>query len=706
MPTTPVSIAPKALSSIFSSAFFSRSSPSPSPAPTAPTPEPPSDPLAISTLEREIHIYQADIKVNVSSTYAKELERATKKPAPSRMPASLIFTRQDELVHQVEGSSSRPAQSGEGIFAGLVPPVDGDQSAKVFIGQATAQTTGIGGHLSARFIPTVERESMDLVDKHVSHWNKELLWVGGYLSRLIFDNEMTLLQTEWQQTATGDTSRRAESLSRGLHILRFFSFKPSTPSAVVAQEMESAFYSCARDNKQLLFVANGCILPINQIRTPNSTLTSFLPDLPVIPQDVLNAVPRTVARLRERSLLHEVTLEDVIKQLNVRPLGEAEMIACLKWWESISSMEGYSSSARNRFLGSAILVQADGKVVPLDVIGTVVKPQSSSIPPDMPLPLHTLPYAITKDLKANTIYNVFGWTELTLQQYVTYIIQPPMSGDEHADSETDMRVSPSFAERVLSMLGRAWQSISANQQSSIALELRDVACIPTKAGFKKPSEAYFEKNLLFDDLPTLALPKTPTIKGGLEKMLLAIGVRRTVDLQLVFTRLIGGGSWSCQDLMKYLVSVKDTLSDEEVNRLRHTAAFPLESTVKSDSSKRSTIRKKPLELYEPTEAMRALALPVLDWEGVAKWRSNSDEGGFQAEMRFNMNSSENAFQIGSAEIPTCRCASGNCFRAISNRSSRVTIPLVQPQYSLCRLRTVQIRLIRLCARSHASWITS
>jgi hypothetical protein len=30
-------------------------------------------------------------------------------------------------------------------------------------GHATGQTTGLGGHLAARFIPTVERESIDLV---------------------------------------------------------------------------------------------------------------------------------------------------------------------------------------------------------------------------------------------------------------------------------------------------------------------------------------------------------------------------------------------------------------------------------------------------------------------------------------------------------------------------------------------------------------
>lgn len=30
-------------------------------------------------------------------------------------------------------------------------------------GHSTAQTTGLGGHISARFIPTVERESIDFM---------------------------------------------------------------------------------------------------------------------------------------------------------------------------------------------------------------------------------------------------------------------------------------------------------------------------------------------------------------------------------------------------------------------------------------------------------------------------------------------------------------------------------------------------------------
>lgn len=77
--------------------------------------------------------------------------------------------------------------------------------------------------------------------------------------------------------------------------------------------------------------------------------------------------------------------------------------------------------------------------------------------------------------------------------------------------------------------------------------------------------------------------------------------------------------------MKYLVSVKDTLTSDELAKLRQTAAFPLEMEADKDGAKPATVRKKPAQLYEPVQAMRDLGLPVLDW-GEGKWKSNSDEG--------------------------------------------------------------------------------
>jgi len=621
----------KAFSSFLSNSFFGRSTPSPAPTPAPAPPPPVEDPKEITSLSREIQIYQAEIKVSVTAAFGRELERATKKPPPKQMPASLVFSRGDEEVSDdTSNAVSKQKRDAAGVFSGLCPSLDGEQSAKVFIGQATGQTTGIGGHLAARFIPTVERESIDLVDKHVSLWNKEILWIGGYLSRLIYELEMQDIQTSWKTTSVSDTAVREKLLARGLHTLRFFTFRQTTPSPMVGQGMEIAFYGCGTDNKQLLITSTAGVLPVNQVRMPNADMQKFLTDMPAITASAIHEASRFIARLRDQQLLREVAIEDVIKELGSKPLAEKEMVECLTWWQNVAMMEGYTSQVRARLLDAAVLLQDSGKIIPLSMIGTIVKPQSSSIPTDMPLPAHTLPYTVTKELKGHSIYTIFGWTELSLLQYITFLVNPPLSAHPAADPETDIRSSPAFAERVLAMLGRAWQSISANQQTAIALELKDVECIPTKAGFKRPREAYFEKNLLFDDLPTIALPKNTAIKGGMEKMLLAIGVRKTVDLQLVFSRLIGGGSWTCQDLMRYLVSVKDTLSSDELARLKQTAAFPLEveALAKAEGGDAPTapaVRRKPHQLYEPVESMRALGLPLLDW-GDGKWKSNSDEG--------------------------------------------------------------------------------
>ncbi|WRT66409.1 uncharacterized protein IL334_003365 [Kwoniella shivajii] len=621
----------KGFASMLASSFFGRNSPAPTPVAPPPPPSPPENLLEVTSIKREIQIYQADIKVSVSPAFGRELERATKKPPPTRMPASVVFSR-GEADEEAKTEDGKPAaQDIGGVFGGLCPPLDAEKSAKVFIGQATSQTTGIGGHLAARFIPTVERESIDLVDRHVSHWNRELLWVGGYLARLIYEVEMQDLHQTWLKTTVADLGAREKLLKRGLHALRFFTFKPTTPSSVVGQEMESSFYGCANDNRTMPIVSRAGILPINEVRMPSADLQKFLPDLPVITPSAIEEASRSIARLRERSLLRDVTFDDVVKQLNDRPLTEKEMVDFLSWWQGIAGMDGFNVSIRAKLIDAAILIQENGKVIPLSTVQTFVKPHNATIPTDMPLPPHTLPYTITKDLKANSIYTIFGWTELSLLQYITFLVNSPMSNDSQASAQTDIRVSADFSEKVLGMLGRSWANLAANQQTAIVLELKDVQCIPTKEGFKKPGEAYFEKNLLFDDLPTIAFPKNTAIKGGMEKMLLAIGVRKTVDLQLVFSRLVGGGSWTCQDLMKYLVSVKDSLSDEELKRLRQTAAFPLAVDAPAEGAKTSTVRQKPHQLYEPVEAMRVLGLPLLDW-GEGKWRSNSEE----AKMLFGL----------------------------------------------------------------------
>ena len=87
-------------------------------------------------------------------------------------------------------------------------------------------------------------------------------------------------------------------------------------------------------------------------------------------------------------------------------------------------------------------------------------------------------------------------------------------------------------------------------------------------------------------------------------------------------RMIKTGDWSIADLVKYLVAVQSTLSEDEIKRLKLTAAFPKEQSsadsknVVADAKTTANAESKRMEryradqLYEPLDVFRKLGLPV------------------------------------------------------------------------------------------------
>jgi len=88
--------------------------------------------------------------------------------------------------------------------------------------------------------------------------------------------------------------------------------------------------------------------------------------------------------------------------------------------------------------------------------------------------------------------------------------------------------------------------------------------------------------------------------------------------------MVKTNEWTSNDLIHYLVSVKDNLKEEEIRRLRLTAAFPKERSG-AELDGQSTSRLRADQLYEPSPVLRQLGLPLIDW-GTQKWRNNSEEG--------------------------------------------------------------------------------
>jgi hypothetical protein len=85
-------------------------------------------------------------------------------------------------------------------------------------------------------------------------------------------------------------------------------------------------------------------------------------------------------------------------------------------------------------------------------------------------------------------------------------------------------------------------------------------------------------------------------------------------------------------LVRYLIEVKTSLKENELDRLRGSKAFPKEVSIEASSAlgiaeSAHGAHYCVTELYEPSDELRRLGLPIIAWETSSKWTSDSDTGG-------------------------------------------------------------------------------
>ncbi|KAK5827481.1 hypothetical protein F5H01DRAFT_331562 [Linnemannia elongata] len=571
-----------------------------------------------------------NLDVRVSKQFSNEMERTTKKYPPSQTAIQILYVGHDEKQASADNKS---------IFKDLVPfPEQG----RIFIGFPTHQTTGFSSHVAGRFIPTVERESLDFVDKTLQIWNHELLSMAGLLSRALYEdellqignlyNEMIAAHQKPDQPDDEATATARDWLEkRALHALQAFQFHPSTPSPQVGHYIDAYFFRMS--TLALSILSSNGVKTLDKVRIPEPTMAAFLTQLPTIPSNVYTGSQKFIDKLEKAGKIQRITFKDVLLELESRTLTEVQMVAMLKWWIDFSSKYVIPDAEVNAFFQLALVCSGD-TVKPLASLKWFVNPKVTPI--DMPLPPNTLPYDITKTFTQPELYRISdSWQELNLLEWTKFII-----------NDTDFEVSPVFAEKVLLVLSRGWGQLHENSQRAIVALLSQKKCIPTKYGMKVPNESYFRTVTLFPDLPVMVFTKQP-----LEKLLLSMGARKSVELQLVFDRLVNAGSWDHMQLVKYLASVRETLSSGEIKRLKATPIFPKEDpdAVKPDTPPPQRVKAEgdttespptppPVQvkrypanaLYGPNEVLAPLGLPMIEWKG--RWRATSDEAKLLFEL--------------------------------------------------------------------------
>ncbi|KAF8626827.1 hypothetical protein AX15_004659 [Amanita polypyramis BW_CC] len=602
----------------------------------------PGDPLSVNTTNLSLSIFSANVEVQLDQKMIKALHRSTLKDPPTKLRYELIYTSKDEYDAAVKEDGEYTDKTMS-IFHGLRADLDGSGLSRIFIGHATAQTTGIAGHMAARFIPTVERESIDLMDQNVSIWNRELLFIGGLLARSAYEQEISNINQIWKNLQEGSSSSSDQDmdtwlLRRGLHAAKFFTFYKSAPSTEVSATFESSFFSCMPQHFPI--VSTRGIQNAYTVRYPDATLSTFVKRVPVVPESVLEGAQRMVSTMRSRGMLKEMSFEDVIGELRERPLDEQEILACLQWWinssKAHSGIETMVMRLHRELIDAAVLAYGENKerLIQLSEIRTFINPTglSHQIPLDGPLPDHLFPASLSRKLAPADMSSCLLWTELKVLDWLKHVCSASILASEHS---YNIDTSSQWAERVLSVIARAWQNFPAATKEEVKSLLVRRTCVPTSNGMKPPSGAYFASADIFHDLPVVTLT-SGAIKAPLERLLEAIGVQRHVDLQIVFNRMVKTNEWTIADLIGYLVSIRSTLTTEEMSRLKATPAF-LKEKVETLPASEKLQRLQAKQLYEPNDILRQMGLPIIDWGKQKKWRNSSKEASFLFELGLRRN---------------------------------------------------------------------
>lgn len=554
-----------------------------------------------------LRIATAAVTTSVSSAFAKELERATKKPPPKTTKIAILSMSKDEL-----DASEHKAE----IFSNVLP----SKAGKIFIGFPTHQTTSISAHISApSVIPTVERENIDLNARVVKEWNIEMLRVSGILARIMYTDEMSVLG----QRATGLKPENLVNLfDHAIHIMQQFTFTQSTPSSAVGRYIELEFWNCSNKASIELLSTRG-VLPSDQVRVASDV--NFLEGMPLLPEKLEKEAPVFVTQLKEMGLLTEITISDIRRELGDKALSEEQLGLFLKWIAGKRIKDELDQNGVRSLLDVAItttsISNSEGQNFGIPIsLGTVrFYINAQKLAADIPIPHDCLPFNFTRSLTKPQL-DALGWGELGLFYWLQYIC----SQASVLPVEQNIQLSPKFAQHVLAILSKGWEQLTAERKDAVIALLGDRTCIPTKQGMRIPREAYFNTVKLFSDLPLVE-----SMHGVKDKCLAALGVRKTVDLKLVFERLMSGSQaggtvkWSHVDLIRYLTSVRDDIPKEDITKLKNTAICKAEAVSGARLYKVS-------ELYEPNENLRKLKLPILQWPGV--WRDTSNEAKFLASL--------------------------------------------------------------------------
>jgi hypothetical protein len=551
-----------------------------------------------------LQVCTVEVETRVSRSFSAEIERATKKPPPRKTKVALLTSPYHDPSTTLSLSSGNTAELASKIFAEVLPTKAG----RIFIGFPTAQTTGLLAHVSApSLIPTVERENIDMNARFISSWNIEILRVAGLAARICYSSDMAEIQAR-----VGKDSMAA-LIPRAVYIFQQYTANASHPSTLLGEKIEEAFWNSSKERSIDILSSNG-VMPSKHVRMPAETL-SFLGDVPMVPQELATGAVAFMMNLHNRGFISELTMADILRGLESRALTEDELVEFLKWCgDKMENKEIDAAGLHNLFEVTVANIsnpgENTGKILALGGITSFIN--ASRINPTLPVPPDTIPFTFSQAIPPKRL-QMFGWQELHMVRWLRFMTIAPQL--------QEFTTSDKLALQVLQLTSKCWDQLDGASREAVVTILTPHAIMPTKMGMHRPEESYFPTVKLFEDLPTV-IP----FPGSKEKFLQALGVRKTVDLPMVFSRMANQDSeksekstWNHGDLIRYFASVIDEIPKKDLDRLRQTPFLPGEG---SSTTKGQLFKAQ--DLYAPDQSIQSLGLTQVKLP--FEFRVNSKEG--------------------------------------------------------------------------------
>lgn len=396
------------------------------------------------------------------------------------------------------------------------------------------------------------------------------------------------------------------------------------------------------------------VLPSSSVRILTEEL-GFVEGIAVLPAPLVDTGP--VKRLREYGVITDITISDIKSELESRPLDLSQLQCFLEWVGHKARINEIDGTTVRSLLKVAVVNDKEAgqtKIIEVGQMMNFLNP--SRIPAEMPVPPTTMPFRFTKAMSKADL-DALGWEDLHIVPWLRWLVDN-VGGNGDLPQHQDITLSPSFARSVLPVLSKQWEGLSQSSKATVVELISARTVMPTKMGMRKPSESYFPSVKLFEDLPVVV-----GINSVKDKMLAAFGVRKTIEIGVVFDRLMAPPSyaekeqqdtqitrWSHVELIKYLTSIRQDIPSNDIKRLMST---PICTAELKDGAKASTERYLVSDLYEPDDALRRLGLPILQWPGV--YRCSSAEGKFLSSL--GLRSAPSYPDL--VEIMVKSCASGD-----------------------------------------------